>query len=76
MNIINTQFSASIYELYHNNQLIPDEYMDFQTHLYSLGEMEDILQDIGFTEIKIYSSFKKEIAQNNKTEMFLYECIL
>jgi SAM-dependent methyltransferase len=70
-----TQFSASIYELYHNNQLIQDEYMDFQTHLYSLGEMENILQDIGFTDIKVYSSFNKEIAQNNQTEMFLYECI-
>lgn len=50
------------------------EKMDFQTHLYELGEMEAILQEIGFTQIAVYSSFKKDIAKTNDSEMFLYEC--
>ena len=35
-----TQFSPSIYELYNNTELLRIENMDFQTHLYRLGEME------------------------------------
>ena len=48
--------------------------MDFQTHLYELGELEQHLQDIGFTSVTVYSSYEKVIAKNNHTEMFLYEC--
>lgn len=69
-----TQYSPSIYELYHGEQLVQQEPMDFQTHLYTLGELEPYLHDIGFTQIKVYSSYDKAIAENNETEMFLYEC--
>ena len=48
--------------------------MDFQTHLYELGEMEAILREIGFADVTVYSSFAKEIAEANDAEMFLYEC--
>ena len=48
--------------------------MDFQTHLYELGEMESILKEIGFTTDLVYSFFEKEIAEDNCSEMFLYEC--
>lgn len=69
-----TQFAPSLYELYNGDELIQQEEMNFQTHLYELGEMESILKEIGFTEITVYSSFKKEIANTNNAEMFLYEC--
>ena len=69
-----TQFSPSLYELYDGEELIRQEKMDFQTHLYELGEMEAMLQEIGFTQIAVYSSFKKDIAKTNDSEMFLYEC--
>lgn len=69
-----TQFSPSIYELYNGTELLQQEEMDFQTHLYELGEMESYLTDIGFTKINVYSSYDKEIAENNLAEMFLYEC--
>lgn len=48
--------------------------MDFQTHLYELGEMEAILEEIGFTEVAVYASFAKDAAKTNDAEMFLYEC--
>lgn len=48
--------------------------MDFQTHLYELGEIEPYLREIGFTKLNVYSSYDKKIAENNPTEMFLYEC--
>lgn len=69
-----TQFSPSIYELYNGPQLLQQEEMDFQTHLYKLGEMESYLKEAGFKEITVYSSYDKTIAENNHTEMFLYEC--
>lgn len=50
--------------------------MDFQTHLYKFGEMENYLREAGFTEIKTYSSFEKEIAIDDCCDMFLFECNL
>ena len=46
-----TQFSPSIYELYNNTELLRIENMDFQTHLYRLGEMEQYLKECGFNTI-------------------------
>ena len=69
-----TQYSPSIYELYDETKLIQKEEMDFQTHLYELGELEPYLYEIGFAKVKVYSSYDKVIAENNQTEMFLYEC--
>lgn len=69
-----TQFSPGIYELYDGKTLLQQEQMDFQTHLYELGEIEEYLQDIGFTKVNVYASYDKVIAENNQAEMFLYEC--
>lgn len=69
-----TQFSPGIYELYNGKELLQREFMDFQTHLYMLGEMEYYLREAGFTKIITYSSFDKKIAADNQSEMFLYEC--
>ena len=71
---MHTQYSPSIYELYDGTKLLQQEEMDFQTHLYELGELEPYLSEIGFTKVNVYSSYNKEIAENNLTEMFLYEC--
>lgn len=68
------QFSPSIYKLYDGVKLLQSEPMDFQTHLYELGEMEQCLCEIGFTQIAVYSSYEKIVAENNQSEMFLYEC--
>lgn len=43
-----TQFSPSIYELYHGAELLQSETMDFQTHLYRYGEMDEYLRGCGF----------------------------
>lgn len=50
--------------------------MDFQTQLYKLGKMEKLLREIGFSSIKVYSSFNKDFAIDNKSETLLYECTL
>lgn len=70
-----TQFSPGIYELYRGSELLRRETMDFQTHLYELGEMEGMLKEAGFTEIRVYASFDKKPAVSNQSEMFLYECV-
>ena len=46
------------------------------THLYKFGEMDNYLREAGFTEIKTYSSFEKEIAIDDYCDMFLFECNL
>ena len=50
-----TQYSPSIYELYDGAKLLQQEKMDFQTHLYELGEIEPYLREIGFTKLNVYS---------------------
>lgn len=69
-----TLFSPGVYELYDGGKLLRRENMDFQTHLYRLGEMEAMLQNVGFSSIAVYSSFEKELAVDNNSEFFLYEC--
>lgn len=69
-----TQFLPGIYELYEESTLLKKEIMDFQIHLYRFGEMEEYLKEAGFTEIKTYSDFNKEMAVDDKCEMFLFEC--
>lgn len=69
-----TQFSPGIYELYDGSSLLKREVMDFQTHLYRYGEMERLLDEIGFTEIKTYSSYSKEPAADDRCGSFLFEC--
>lgn len=49
--------------------------MDFQTHLYKFGEMEQYLGEIGFSKVITYSSFSKELATSDNDEMFLFECM-
>ena len=71
-----TQFSPGIYELYDGQTLIQSETMDFQTHLYRFGELEQYLTEIGFSSVKVYSNFQKDIAENDRCDMFLYECTL
>lgn len=69
-----TQFSPGTYELYEGAKLLQSEHMNFQTHLYKFGEMEQYLSEIGFSTIKTYSSFSKDNAVDDSCEMFLFEC--
>ena len=69
-----TQFSPSIYELYYDPVLLQKESMDFQTHLYRYGEMEEYLRECGFKNISTYSNYQKEPAVNDQCEMFIFEC--
>lgn len=68
------QFSPSIYELYHGEELLQSETMDFQTHLYQYGEMDEYLRRCGFKRISVYSNYRKDPAVNDQCEMFIYEC--
>lgn len=70
-----TQFSPSVYELYDGEKLLQREPMDFQTHLYAFGEMEQYLKEIGFSSVVTYSSFEKDLAVSDDSEMFLYACM-
>lgn len=51
-----------------------NEKIDFQTHLYRYGEMEEYLRECGFGNILTYATYQKETAVNDNCEMFIYEC--
>jgi len=67
--------SPGIYELYQGSCILQKETMDFQIHLYRFGEIERVLSEVGFTEIKTYSSYDKKAAVDDTVDMFLIECI-
>ncbi len=69
-----TQYSPGIYEWSRGKRLLQREEMDFQTHLYRFGEMEEVLAELGFGTVKTYASFSKEPAKDDRAEMFLFEC--
>lgn len=69
-----TQFSPGVYELYRGEVLLRSESMDFQTHLYRPGEMDQLLQEAGFSSIAVYSSFDKRPAGPEDRSMLLYAC--
>lgn len=71
-----TQFMPVLYELYDGPRLLRKEAMDFQTHLYRFGEMEQLLAQIGFSKVTSYIGFSKQIAAGEGDEMFLFECRL
>lgn len=66
-----TQFSPAVYELYDGETLLQSEPIDFRPHLYRFGELVPYLREAGFTGIKVYSSYQKEIAVDDRSEMFL-----
>lgn len=70
-----TQFSPSVYELRDGETLLRREEMDFRTHLYRLGEMEEMLREAGFSRVRVYDSYEKTPAVSDEAEMFLYECM-
>lgn len=39
-----------LYELYDGPRLLRKKAMDFQTHLYRFGEMEQLLAQVGFSK--------------------------
>jgi len=71
-----TQFSPGIYELYREGELLSQERMDFQTHLYQAGEMEQYLRESGFSAVLSYSSYHKTPVSGDDYEILLYECSL
>lgn len=69
-----TQYSPGRYVLSRGEEALRQEEMDFQTHLYRTGEMDALLEQAGFTQIKAYGGYDKSPAKAEEGEMLLYEC--
>ena len=69
-----TQYSPGRYVLSRAGEELRREEMDFQTHLYRMGEMDALLEQAGFTQIKAYGGYDKSPAEAAEGEMLLYEC--
>ena len=62
------------YELFIKNILKTTENENFEQYLYRFDEMDKLLKDAGFTEIKKYADYSKAPATNTKTPIVIYEC--
>jgi SAM-dependent methyltransferase len=71
-----TQIYQSLcrYELIVNNTITEIETEDFQQYLYRFDELDDMLKQTGFSQVKKYQSFTKEPATNTAAQILLYEC--
>ncbi|MBU5438694.1 class I SAM-dependent methyltransferase [Tissierella sp. MSJ-40] len=65
-----------MYELYNDKELLDKEEMDFQVRLYSFGEMENYLKEVGFKDIKVYTSYNKNEDIDINSEYIIYKCSL
>ena len=66
--------APGLYELKEGGSLLRSETMDFRIRLYEVGEMERILDEIGFSSVRAYSSFDKTGNPSNDCDCFIYEC--
>lgn len=69
-----TLYQPQVYKLFDNEKLLQSEEMDFQIHLYDIGEMDKILNEVGFLKTKVYTDYNKNCNFNDKTEFLIYEC--
>lgn len=69
-----TLFAPGTYELYRGGKLLKREMMDFQMHLYRPGEMDALLREAGFDQIRVFASFDRQTPANENSPMLLYEC--
>lgn len=63
------------YELIVNNQIQEVENEDFLQYLYRFDELDVMLQDIGFVDIKKYPAYDNMQEATKDTPIIMYECI-
>jgi len=63
------------YESIINNTIVETETEIFQQYLYRFDEMDQLLKDAGFIQIKKYQDYAKAPATNLDVHTIIYECI-
>ncbi len=58
-----------------NNIVKETEYEDFYQYLYRFDEMDLLLEQSKFRQIKKYKNYKKESGANHETPIIIYECV-
>jgi len=71
-----TQIFTAIcrYESFAENKLGKIEIENFQQYLYKFDEMDLLLKNVGFNQIKKYMDSSKIPATNPNTPILIYEC--
>lgn len=68
-------FSAKCrYESIINNEIVASEEEYFEQYIYKFDEMDKLLKEVGFSEIKKYQNYQKAAAINPDTPIIFYEC--
>ena len=74
---VSTQIFNSLcrYESVVGGVVVEVQEEDFNQYLYRFDEMDGLLRDVGFTQVKKYQDFKKSPATNEQAPLLLYECV-
>lgn len=62
------------YELVENDKVIQTELEDYKLRLYDTQNLTNILNETGFTEIKIHKPFTRNIMPDENDTMVVFEC--
>ncbi len=62
------------YNVIVKNNVIETEIEDFQMYLYCFDEMDKLLKNTGFTDIKTYQDHTKTLATDQSAHLLIYEC--
>lgn len=67
--------SHSRYESIIDNKVVAQEEETFEQYLYRVDELDLVLQEVGFTDVKKYPAFNAEQSVDNDTPTIIYESI-
>ena len=67
--------SSSVYQSIIDNKIVAQEEEMFEQYLYRLDELDHLLQEVGFAQIKKYPAFNAEQSVDNDTPTIIYESI-
>ena len=67
--------SFCTYDVLDGQDIVQSETEDFQQYLYRFDEMDELLKNVGFSQIKKYIDYSKTVATNPNAQILIYECI-
>jgi len=67
--------AISVYSLTKNGVVLAVEQERFQQYVFRHDELDGLLRQVGFTDIKKYKNYAKELAIDENEPALIYECI-
>ncbi|MHB1393938.1 MAG: hypothetical protein ACYCYE_12865 [Clostridia bacterium] len=62
------------YELYDGNDLLESEYMDLHIRLYEIAEIEELLRNSGFENVRAIKAYNHNEVPAIEDDTVIFEC--